>query len=183
MQKHFGVYEILPALHHQIEYSSAVLVNKSDLVDEDRLIQVSEKVGAINPEANLYITSCANRRKRDGRKSAPTDKKPKESTNTPETRLKTFVLKSEHILPYENLMKFINQIADATYRIKGLRKPIRFCTSECGRETCNGFRMEKTSGRDGAGRDFIRWDQTDQHTDERNRKNLEGKIHIRGGFS
>lgn len=115
-----GLYEVLTALHHQVQYSAVTIINKSDLVDKRTIVEVSRMVTSINPETTIYITSyCIVDLKnlienlRDGRIEA------KESTNTDESRPKTFVLKSQSLLPYEGLTRFLKEIVDSTYRIKG----------------------------------------------------------------
>jgi G3E family GTPase len=115
-----GLYEMLPALHNQIEYSDVTLINKSDLVDDNRLTEVSEKLTSINPETNVYMTSYCKVDVKDMIENlGHINKKPKESTNKVESRPKTFILKSKSVLPYEDLVEFINNITNSAYRIKG----------------------------------------------------------------
>lgn len=115
-----GLYDILPALNNQIEYSAATLINKSDLVDYEKLTEISEKVTSINPKTDVYITSyCRVDIKDIIDNLSNIEKESRESTNTLESRPKTLILKSETCLPYEDLIVFLNKIASSSYRIKG----------------------------------------------------------------
>ena len=48
--------KLLLALRRQVEYSRAVILNKTDLVTEDQLSQVEQSIREINPKAALYRT-------------------------------------------------------------------------------------------------------------------------------
>ncbi len=115
-----GLYEILPALNNQIEYSATTLINKADLIDNDTITRVSDKITTINPKTDIYITSyCKVDIKDIIDNLSDINEEAKESTNTPESRPKTFILKSEVSLPYEDLVEFVIGVTNSAYRIKG----------------------------------------------------------------
>ncbi len=113
-------YDLLPALHQQVAYSGAVIVNKVDLVDEEKLSDVIEELAKINPLSDIHATTYCKvdiRNLVDNLKVM--DKPAEESSNTVETRPKTFILSAEKILPMKELREFIEGISDSAYRIKG----------------------------------------------------------------
>lgn len=115
------LYDLLPAIHNQLEFSSAVIINKADLIEEATLLQVLEKINEVNPQVAVFVTSYC----RVNIISIVEDleiipKEWKETSNTIETKPKAFVLYAETAIPYEKLEKFITEIVGGTYRIKGL---------------------------------------------------------------
>ncbi|NCB41354.1 MAG: GTP-binding protein [Clostridia bacterium] len=116
-------YDLLPALHQQVAYSGAVIVNKSDLVDDTLLSDVLEKLNETNPLASIVVTTFC---QADIHKlvddlqvlSLPQE----ESSNTEENRPKTIVLTSDEILPACSLNNFLNKLKADSYRIKGFAK-------------------------------------------------------------
>lgn len=114
------LYDILPALHHQIEYSNTVIINKADLVDDKRIAQVSDAISEINSNAHQCVTSfCRVDIKEMVSGTTPVTKQSKESTNTRESRPKSFVLKSKNAISKQQLQEFLEKLAPSAYRIKG----------------------------------------------------------------
>jgi len=112
--------DLLPALEHQVEYSATAIINKADLAPEKTIMDVSERISEINPSIHIYITSfCRVDIKKAINDLAPVSKEASETTNTLETRPKTFVLKADRILPFDALEKFLESVAAYSYRIKG----------------------------------------------------------------
>lgn len=119
-ETYLDYYDLLPALHQQVAYSGAIIVNKVDLIDEETLSDVLEQLTSINPTAMIYVTTFC---KVDFRNmveelSVP-DKAEEESSNTVESRPKTFILTSEETVSKVALEKLIHRISDSSYRIKG----------------------------------------------------------------
>jgi G3E family GTPase len=113
------LYDLLPALHHQIAYSSAVIINKADIA-ADMIAETAAKIVEINASANIYITSfCKVEIKSIIDGMVPIDRKAEVTTNMVESRPKTFILQGEGLLPKDNLEAFIKEISEAAYRIKG----------------------------------------------------------------
>lgn len=117
------LYDVLPALHNQVEYSSVTIINKADLAKDDEIMRIKEKLQWINPAADVFITTYC---KVDTEKIMGNirDISPgaKDSTNSVESRPNTFVLGSYTELPYGSLVAFITVIANSAYRIKGFAK-------------------------------------------------------------
>ncbi|MEA4986907.1 MAG: GTP-binding protein [Anaerovorax sp.] len=114
------LYDLLPALHHQIEYSNTVIINKADLVDENRIAKVSDQISGINEEAQQCVTSFCRVDIKDLVKDLkPVLKEAKESTNTRENRPKSFVLKSVKPVSKIELQELLAKLAPSAYRIKG----------------------------------------------------------------
>ncbi len=117
------LYDMLPALEHQLEYSGSVIINKADLVENEKIAEISHKIGEVNPRAQVYITSYCKVNIMDIINGlVASSKEAEETTNTFESRPKTFVLSAESSLPFEDLKAFITEIADSAYRIKGFVK-------------------------------------------------------------
>ncbi|MDD2216303.1 MAG: GTP-binding protein [Eubacteriales bacterium] len=115
-----GYYDLLPALHQQVAYSGVIIVNKVDLIEEDLITKVLNTLTSINPQAAIYVTSYCrvDFREITERLSAP--KIPgAESSNTVESRPKTFILSSNEQLPYFGFVNFIQDLSPNAYRIKG----------------------------------------------------------------
>ena len=112
--------DLLPALANQIEYSSFAVLNKADLVDNEIIEDVYEKIMEINPNIHTCVTSFA---KCDIKEMvdqlAPISKDSKESTNTIESRPKSFVLQGSGVYDLKTLKEFLEVICQSAYRIKG----------------------------------------------------------------
>ncbi len=114
------LYDLLPAIQNQLEFSSAVIINKVDLIDEDKLIEVIEKIGQVNSEALVFTTSfCRVDVMEIVENLGILLTSPRETSNTLESKPKTFVLTAEESLPFEKLESFIHEILEGTFRIKG----------------------------------------------------------------
>lgn len=114
------LYDVLPALHHQIEYSNMVIINKADLVDDNRITEVSEQISKINPHAFQCVTSfCRADIKELVSGLTPVTTEAKDSTNTRESRPKSFILKSKKSVSRNQLQELLEKLAPAAYRIKG----------------------------------------------------------------
>lgn len=116
-------YDLLPALHQQVAYSGAMIVNKVDLVDEEKLSDILEKLASVNDSAPIYVTTYCNVdfRKLIDELRIP-DKPGEESSNTVKSRPKTFTLTADEVVPRKPLEEFLHGLQDASYRIKGFAK-------------------------------------------------------------
>ncbi|MFA7660330.1 MAG: GTP-binding protein, partial [Anaerovoracaceae bacterium] len=113
-------YDLLPALHQQVAYSGGTIVNKVDLVDEDKLADILEKLASINAIAPIYVTTYCDVefRKLIDEIKVP-DKPDEESSNTVESRPKTFVLTADKTLSRKAMEAFLHDLMEDSYRIKG----------------------------------------------------------------
>ena len=117
------LYALLPAVQNQLTYASAVIVNKEDLMDSAAKANVEEAVKAANPSAPIYFTSYCNIDiSRLTPQLQPSEAPGKESTNSPETRPQTYILKLLPSITMEEFQSFLAFIAPFTYRIKGFAK-------------------------------------------------------------
>jgi G3E family GTPase len=111
---------ILPAIGNQLRYAGAALVNKEDLIGADERSEIELEIRRINPAAPVFFASYCRididevigHLHSAGAESS-------DSTNTPESRLPTFVIKALPSLTMEELRGFLAFVAPFTYRIKG----------------------------------------------------------------
>lgn len=112
--------DLLPVLERQVEYAEAVVINKADLVDEEQIHAVSQKIGELNPAAQILVTSyCRLDIPSLFEQVHPLPKEERDSLNTVASRPASFILKAKAVLPQEDLLAFLQQIAGDSYRIKG----------------------------------------------------------------
>ena len=122
--EHFlDLYDLLPAIRSQLEYCSAVIVNKADRIDENQLEAVLSKLGEVNPAITPTVTSyCKVNLAELLAHLAPASAKlhdPRESTNTIISRPATFMVKGGEDVSPEGLAAFLRETAPSAYRIKG----------------------------------------------------------------
>jgi len=112
--------DLLPALARQVEYASAVIVNKADLASGLQIAEVSDRIRGMNPGAPVYITSyCRTDVLEIIENLSNQAKESAETTNTYGSRPSAFVLKAAGQIPYAGLESFLRHIAPGSYRIKG----------------------------------------------------------------
>ena len=112
--------QVLPALTRQIEYCGAAIINKADLVDEARLGAIAQRVAELNPNCEIIVTSyCQLDIPTLAQNLTRVDKAAASSTNTPETRPFSLVLKPKGAVPIIPLQGFVENLLPHAYRIKG----------------------------------------------------------------
>lgn len=112
--------EVLPALERQVRHANAVLVNKMDLIDENKFKEISDKIGEINPSVKIYaVTHCDVDIKMIVENFAVNTAVSEDTTNTYESRPNTFIVKADEPIEESKLIQFIDEIAESSYRIKG----------------------------------------------------------------
>ncbi|MEG1931188.1 MAG: GTP-binding protein, partial [Anaerovorax sp.] len=105
------LYELLPAIHHQMCYSQGIIINKADLMAPKTLEEIQVKIQEINPHAKRYVTSyCKVDIKEIIDHLGMVLSKGKDTTNTAETRPNTFIVRGETQLSMESLKGFIQDI-------------------------------------------------------------------------
>ena len=111
--------EEIEAITNQIELAHMVLINKSDLVDD--LTGIREKVAAINSNADIHETTFGKIGMdffhREGDFLEETIKK--ETTNTVDTKPKTFTMNIRSEVSHSELDNFLEEIGPMVYRVKG----------------------------------------------------------------
>ena len=112
--------EVLESLRHQVVFSDIIVINKTDLIDEETEAEIRKTIREINQEAAVISASYCDFdiRKAIGSPSGLSDRS-EDTTNKFENRPQTMVLKERKTVPYEELLPFIQDIAGSTYRIKG----------------------------------------------------------------
>jgi len=112
--------KVLPALTRQVEYCGAAIINKSDLVDGSRLEEITSLINDINPDCEIIVTSyCQFDARALTSRLSPVDIAAKYSTNTPEMRPCSYVLKPQGNVPIDMLREFVETLLPHAYRIKG----------------------------------------------------------------
>lgn len=114
----------LETVNRQLAHCHLAVLTKTDLVDENQISSVMEEVKKINPLCPIKIASKGN---------LPLDflqenllnyqwAEGEESTNTEETKPKTLFLECEEEVDQEKLERFLHQISNSAYRVKGFLK-------------------------------------------------------------
>lgn len=112
--------DLLPALENQVAYANAVIINKADLIDEVRVNDIKQAIQKINSGVSFFVTTYCNIDIRQITDNFTVSlKKSVESTNTYESRPKSFVLTANEQIPFEGLSDFIKEVVSESYRIKG----------------------------------------------------------------
>jgi G3E family GTPase len=136
------LYDILPAFERQVQYSNGIIINKADLAGPSLIEETIDKIRSINERANITVTSYCDV---DifglvGAIEEP-ERAGVESTNTVESRPKSFILRPTGPLPHSRAEEFLKEIGGSTFRIKG------FIETEMGFYRVNGvgkrIRLEK----------------------------------------
>lgn len=114
-------YDTLIAIEKQVVYADVVIINKTDIVEEDNINEIEEIVQKLNPLVDIIRTSFSkipnNLLKKDFRKTNTVEYT--ETSNTCSNRPPVFVLESEGVFIKEKLVEFLNSVSSSFYRIKG----------------------------------------------------------------
>lgn len=110
---------VLPALSAQIEYSGAVIINKTDLISPEQTDEVEAAVAAINPSAVLFRAVRCDVPVFSLAECCRMNRAPAESSNTVASRLRAVTLRTGEAVTRDALLSFVREIAPSAYRIKG----------------------------------------------------------------
>jgi len=120
------LFEVLPAISSQIKYSSTVVINKGDLIDEQTVGEITQNVNQINPSAQIIVTSyCKINIKDVISELRSSEEEASDSSNTVESRPVTFILRGIEtggVIPHDKLLCLLEEVAEKAYRIKGFAK-------------------------------------------------------------
>ncbi|WP_432666020.1 GTP-binding protein [Wukongibacter baidiensis] len=114
----------IETVERQLKHCHLIVISKADLIDEETIGKISEKIREINPKADIQVASFG---KLD-RKILEEDLieghilESEDTTNTPENKPKTLNLTFDKDVKKEDLTRFINSISKDSYRIKGFFK-------------------------------------------------------------
>ena len=107
------------AISNQIQQAHMVVINKSDLVEDTSIIR--DRIAVINPNADIHRTTFGKIGieffQRDGNSLKETIKK--ETTNTVDTKPKTFTMNIRSKISHSELNSFLEEIGPMVYRVKG----------------------------------------------------------------
>lgn len=112
--------DLLPAVGNQLIQAGVVLVNKEDLISPAIKDEIQTEVRKANSQAPIYFTRYCNMdintlvMNLQPSKSAGQD-----SSNTPENRPQTYIIKVLPSVTMKELQGFLKFVAPYTYRMKG----------------------------------------------------------------
>ncbi|WP_416197412.1 MAG: GTPase, G3E family [Sporanaerobacter sp.] len=116
--------EDIETVERQLKFCHLVVISKVDLIDEDKLVKIIEKIKEINDSAEIQTAINGkmdyNFLEKDLLKKGWIDSE--DTTNTPDNKPKTLTLTYEGELTKEELTRFLDIIKADSYRIKGFFK-------------------------------------------------------------
>lgn len=116
--------EDIETVERQLKFCHLVVISKVDLIDEDRLVKVIEKIKEINDSAEIQ-TAINGKMDYDFLEKNLLEKgwiDSEDTTNTLDNKPKTLTLTYEGELTKEELTRFLDIIKADSYRIKGFFK-------------------------------------------------------------
>ncbi len=113
--------ENIETIGKQIECADLSIINKMDLVDEVTLSRIEDRIRTINGDTEVLKSSYFDIPMDFWGKDLSGGKYPelKTSLNTPENKPKTISMSFNVPVERDSFEKFLNQVSDSTYRIKG----------------------------------------------------------------
>ena len=111
--------DVLPALEHQVAVSDLILLNKTDLVDDNVLLDVKHRVQSINPNANILSTIYA-QVPFELLPGSPVEKSGERTcVNTVQSRPGSYLLRMSGACTRERLLAAAAALAPHVLRLKG----------------------------------------------------------------
>jgi G3E family GTPase len=114
----------IETVERQLKHCHLVIINKVDLVDDKTLDEIKEKIRCINNKVHIEMSSFGKINydflNRDLIQNQIAESE--DTTNTPENKPKTLNLTFSGEVTREELTKFLNEIKENAYRIKGFFK-------------------------------------------------------------
>lgn len=117
----FEELEKLVAIEKQIKHSHLVLINKYDLIDDDKVLKIKKKIREINKQVLIFTTVNGWIEELDLIKDVNISFiiQDEETSNTIEAKPKTYTLKLEEKVNKEDLLYFLDSVCKSFFRIKG----------------------------------------------------------------
>jgi len=116
--------EDLETVERQLKHCHLAVISKIDLIEQDTLAKIIEKIKSINDKVEIQTTVLGkldyNFLEEDLMKNQWVESE--DTTNTPETKPKTLSLTFDGEITKDELTRFIDSIKDKSYRIKGFFK-------------------------------------------------------------
>lgn len=113
--------EDLETVERQIKHCHLALISKVDLIDDETLAKVIEKIKEINPIVPIETIEFGKLDYDFLHEDLMQNQwaENEDSTNIPETKPKTLMLSYEGEIKKEDLIKFIDEVKSDAYRLKG----------------------------------------------------------------
>ncbi|MEG0306749.1 MAG: GTP-binding protein [Clostridium sp.] len=116
--------EDLETVNRQLKHCNMAVLNKVDLISEEKLQEVIQEIRKINPVCDIVTCSFGEFSmdflSEDLLKYQWAEGEA--STNTPDTKPNSFTMKFDGIIKKDKLEEFLNTVKDSSYRIKGFFK-------------------------------------------------------------
>ncbi|MEG2916954.1 MAG: GTP-binding protein [Clostridium sp.] len=116
--------EDLETVNRQLKHCNMAILNKVDLISEEKLQEVIEEIRIINPVCDIITCSFGefdmDFLSEDLLKNQWVEGE--ETTNTPDTKPNSFTMKFTGVVAKDKLEEFLNNIKASSYRIKGFFK-------------------------------------------------------------
>ena len=113
---------VLAPVQNQIASSNLVIANKMDLVNQQTLIEIEDKIRQINPSTYIYRTMYSDIPLTVFNENLVDNGYNGETSNQPWNRPSTYSLESDGTLTKEKMAEFIHKIEDYILRLKGFAK-------------------------------------------------------------
>ncbi len=114
----FAELEKLVSVERQIKHSHYILINKADLIDEDKIAAIKDKIGSINPLAKVGVTEYGQIKTGDSQMTYfPIEDEA--TTNREDNKPKQLVMTFLYPPSEDQLKAFLSEVSSAFYRIKG----------------------------------------------------------------
>lgn len=117
----FDQLEDLEAVYRQLKHCHLAVITKTDLVEEQRIAELTEKIREINPVCQIETSSMGQMDYGFLKEDLMLYQwaEGEESTNSKETKPKTLLLEPEGDIEKEKLLAFLDAVIPDVYRMKG----------------------------------------------------------------
>lgn len=112
-------YGIFTATQSQVKKSSMVILNKTDLVDGEKIMQLHQTIKELNPDVYIFDAINGEIPVDELFDNLNSDHLDGESENTPWNRPATYVIDMDDCYEFGQLQGFLQDLSPCTRRIKG----------------------------------------------------------------
>jgi len=113
---------VITPVQNQVITSNFILINKEDLVNQETLNQIKEKIKELNPTAYVYQTMYAQIPLQVIEENLFDNEYTGETSNQPYNRMMCYSMETTELITKENLEAFIQKMQPRTLRMKGFAK-------------------------------------------------------------
>jgi G3E family GTPase len=113
--------ETLEVLKRQIKYSNIIIINKIDLISQDKIAKIKRVVQNLNPKSIIFETSFCDIPFKNLKLQLNQNLQPNpiKSINTPSNKPQKLLLQADKSINRSFFVDFLQNIATNTFRIKG----------------------------------------------------------------